>query len=299
MHFIDLLKKKIDKTILRTPGIEKLKFSKPNFDKKKYIKFWLNSCKKNPSLNYFFFQNNQILKKNFIFEALDKPIITNNMFESLSHYGIIQIENVLPPNELDDVKSYFKDLENLNDQKKWKKKPFKVSERKDTELKIGSIDLNIFQTLKSYSDLASQRILNKIVEPNVDLHYLKIINESEEAIRGETYLHTDRFLPHFKMFYTPFEITIDDAPFEYALGSHKINSNYKNFFQYAKNFDETDDLSNKIIKEKVKIITKPNTLYIAFTNGFHRRSDFKSKSTRHMVFFQYVERFNKINYLFG
>ena len=122
----------------------------------------------------------------------------------------------------------------------------------------------------------------------------------EKSLRGETLLHSDRFLPHFKMFYTPFKIEKYDAPFQYAIGSHKINEDYINFFLKSKYFDETDEGSLKLIKKLVTVTTDENTLYIAFTNGLHKRSAFtKENSERFMMFFQYVERFNKFNYLFN
>jgi len=71
-----------------------------------------------------------------------------------------------------------------------------------------------------------------------------------------------------------------------------------NFFVNSKNFDETDEESKNIIKKRIKITTKENTLHVAFTNGFHRRTEFKRKSKRSMMFFQYVKNFNKFHYLF-
>ena len=49
-------------------------------------------------------------------------------------------------------------------------------------------------------------------------------NVFEKIINGDNNIHIDRFLPNMKIYYSPFEITKDDAPFCYALGTHKINS---------------------------------------------------------------------------
>ena len=51
--------------------------------------------------------------------------------------------------------------------------------------------------------------------------------------------------------------------------------------------------------KKIEIVTTlPNTLYLCFTNGIHSRSSFlNSNSERYMVFLQYVEGFNKLDYL--
>ena len=48
---------------------------------------------------------------------------------------------------------------------------------------------------------------------------------------GDNILHVDRFLPNLKLIYFPFSVNKDSAPFKYALGSHKINDEYLNFFK--------------------------------------------------------------------
>lgn len=296
-RYLNFFNSKINKSILRTPGVEFLKKIKDVEKRSKYLNFWIKRCKKNSGLKFFFFDE-QIKTDSFTYASSNDFKISSTMFDSLGYYGLLIIRNALPQNELFKIISYFDDLEKLENQNTWLTKPFKIKERTDTELNVGKVDIDQFPYLKSYSDQASTKIFNKKIKPNVDMHYLKIISNSEDAIRGETYLHSDRFIPHFKMFYTPYAITENDAPFEYALQSHKINADYIEFFKQSVFFDETDQTSRNLYNEKIKVTTEPNTLYIAFTNGLHRRSDFKSKSERCMMFFQYVERFNKLNYLF-
>ena len=108
----------------------------------------------------------------------------------------------------------------------------------------------------------TKEIYGKIVEPTVQFRHLRQNNtKKEEKVKGASYLHTDRFLPHFKIYYTPHEITNDDAPLEYALSSHKINDDYINFYLETKNFDETDKLFNKFTFEK-KVVCVPKNSYI-------------------------------------
>ena len=149
--------------------------------------------------------------------------------------------------------------------------------------------------------MITQEVYGKKVNPTVEMHYIKLEEYQKETLsKGDTYLHTDRFLPHLKVFYTPTEITEHDAPFEYALSSHIIDNHYKSFFNKAVNFDETSEYSEMFIKKTVKVIVPSNTLYVAFTNGFHKRNIFKKKgSERFMMYLQYVRNFNKINYIFG
>ena len=65
----------------------------------------------------------------------------------------------------------------------------------------------------------------------------------------------------------------------------------------TKTFDETDEMFKKFKFKKKIVLVPSNSLYVAFTNGFHKRSQFKAKTERSMVFLQYVENFNKIDYL--
>ena len=290
---------KLNKTIFRTPGIEYLKKNNNLTKKSKYLNFWVNRFKKKNSFRYFFFDNNQKGEDGYIFNSTKDYKISPQMFQSLAFYGILIIKNALPKNELTKITKLFDDLKKLNENDYWLSSPKKIKGRIDTDLNVVRANIDKLDHLKDYSNQATKRIYNKIVEPNVDLHYLKINKNEEKAIRGETYLHCDRFVPHFKMFYTPHAIGVSDAPFEYALQSHKIDNNYIEFFKNSIFFDENDELSKKLYKKRIKVTTEPNTLYIAFTNGLHRRSDFKNKSERNMMFFQYVEKYNKLNYFFS
>ena len=44
----------------------------------------------------------------------------------------------------------------------------------------------------------------------------------------------DRFIPNLKMYYSPFQITEEDASFQWVLGSHKINEEYINHWKNSK-----------------------------------------------------------------
>lgn len=298
------IKRYLNKTLFKTPGVEYLRKNHSFVDKKKrYINFWLDKACKNEGFKKFFFEkSNENLSENlsnYKFNTNNKFIITNEMFDVLSNSGLLIIEDALPVEEKNKVIDLFSELKNKNYSNQWKKKPTNIL-RNQTDLNIGMLEISKLSYLKHYSNQVTKKIFNKVVEPNVELHYLKLKNYSLENqdLKGETFLHSDRFLPHFKMFYTPFKINKDEAPFQYALGSHKITDDYLDFFLNAKSFDETDFQSKKLIKKIVNVVTSENTLYIAFTNGLHRRTPFQKISERNMMFFQYVERFNKLNYFF-
>mgnify|MGYP006139392087 CR=1 FL=1 len=303
INYLNKIKKFFNKRIFKTPDLKYLIKEKNNTEnKKKHVNYWLKHAKKNHSLFNFFFSPNEYVKKNenidYEFQANKDSVITDQMFSALASAGILIIKNALPKDERENIICYFSELQKGAYKKNWSEKPQTLFNDNDTELTYGSTDISNFKFLKSYSDQASQAIYNKIVKPNVDFHYLKLINKSEKLIKGETYLHSDRFIPHFKMFYSPHKIDSGDAPFQFARSSHIVNENYKNFFINSKSFDETDELSKYLMNEIITVTVPENTLYISFTNGLHRRSDFKNlKSERCMLFLQYVERFNKFDYL--
>ena len=294
----------INNTIFRTPD---LKFFKNTDDislKQKYFDYWNKKASKNYGFRKFFYgrKNSFNLNNvNFRFKSNKDFNLDEKIFNSLKVNGLFILEDALPKYEKDKVLECFNSLQENKRNSEFLNNPIEINRGKET--KLVSVDINIknFNCLRKYSDILTKKIYNKIVAPNVNLQYLKITEVFEkEFIKGETYLHTDRFLPHFKMFYTPWKIDEDEAPFEYALGSHIIDDNYRKFFINSKEFDETDNNSSLLYNKKVPITVPENTLYVAFTNGLHRRTEFKKKnSERCMMFFQYVKRYNKFNYLFN
>lgn len=292
----------INKKYLRTPGVEYLLKNMNNEEnKKKYINFWLNCSRKNKSFQKFFFNENYNTDESFSFDNKDSEFeLTEQMINSLSNNGLVVIKNILPARERDEIIEYFNDLKyNVDIKKNWEKGPIKTNSFKEAHEMFGLTSIKNFKNLNSISNKFSKEIYGKIVEPTVELRYMRMNKNFEnEKTKGNTFIHTDRFLPHFKLFYTPYEITEFDAPLEYLLSSHKINKKYIEFFTNTKTFDETDEMFKKFKFKKKTVLVPENSLYVAFTNGFHRRSQFKNKTERSMVFLQYIERYNKFDYLF-
>lgn len=301
-NIIDKFRKYLNNRILRTPGVEFFERNQNIDERKKYIDFWINRARNKKSFQkYFFSEPNKTIKKiNFKIGEGKNYSLSEEIFQSLSSNGLIVLENALPEDEKNQIIDFFNDLKEAkftND--KWIKKPNNPGFFKEVVEIMGETKIKNFKILNSLSNQFSKEIYGKIVEPTVQFRYLKQSNsKKEEKVKGATYLHTDRFLPHFKIYYTPYDISINDAPLEYLLSSHKINKDFVNFYLKAKNFDETDELFKNFQLEKKIVCVPKNSLYIAFTNGFHRRSLFNSKSERSLVFLQYVQRFNKFDYLF-
>ena len=298
-NLIQKFTKYINNRILRTPGVEFFDNNKDINARKKYINFWLNRSRKNKSFQKYFFhkinnKNSQISYDN------NDYVINQDMLDSLSNNGLLIIKNALPENEKNKIIEYFDELKGNNQYgKNWINKPHNPGFFKEVNEIMGKTYIKNFEYLNYYSKQFSKEIYGKIVEPTVELRYLKQDNDSKESkVKGATYLHTDRFLPHVKIYYTPYEITINDAPLEYVLSSHKINDNFIDFYLETRNYDETDKLFKNFNFEKKVVCVPQNSLYVAFTNGFHKRSQFNNLSERSLVFLQYVERFNKIDYLF-
>ena len=302
MNLIYKFKKIINNIILITPGViflKKIYFLKK---KKQHINFWINRAKSNENFNNFFFQSAELDKASTIrFSSNKNFLVGEEIFSSLANNGLIIIENALPSCEVEKIISYLNDLKNIKKKFNWLANISSSTRNNETLLNLGIPDIKNFPILKNYSDQFTKKIYGKIVLPSVQFHHLKLLNYIEkDKIRGETYLHSDRFLPHFKIFYTPFNIGVGDAPLKFCLGSHKINEKYLAFFENAVHFDETDIDCKKIMEnKKIEIVTTlPNTLYLCFTNGIHSRSSFLNpNSERYMVFLQYVEGFNKLDYL--
>ena len=302
MNFTYKLKKYFNNIVLRTPGVNFLKKTSNSKKKKNHINFWINRAKANNNIYNFFFKTAGLEKKNTIRFLPDKNfLVSEEIFTSLADNGLIIIENALPLDEREKIISYLDDLKNIKKKFNWLETTFSTTRNNETSLNVGVPDIKNFPILRNYSDQFTKKIYGKNVSPSVQFHYLKLLNYIEQdKIRGETYLHSDRFLPNFKIFYSPYGISSGDAPFRFCLGSHKINDEYLNFFENSCYFDETDINCRKIMdNKKVEIVTvNSNTLYLCFTNGIHSRSPFLNRnSERYMVFLQYVERFNKLDYL--
>ena len=68
----------------------------------------------------------------------------------------------------------------------------------------------------------------------------------------------DRYLPNIKTIYFPYDVNNDQSPFMFAIRTHKINSNYKEFYINNDNclFDDRNEKSKYLIKEKIKFRSK-------------------------------------------
>ncbi len=301
-NLVQKFRKLINNRILRTPGVEFLVKNENFNERKKHINFWIKRARNKKSFQkYFFSEPNKNHKRlSYTIENNADRNLTEDMMNSLSSNGLLILENALPEEERNQIINFFDDLKEKKFKKdRWINEPNNPGFFNEINEIMGETRIQNFKVLSHLSNQFSNEIYGKIVEPTVQFRYLEQNNQKkEEKTKGATYLHTDRFLPHFKIYYTPYDITNNDAPLEYLLSSHKINDNFINFYLEAKNFDETDKFFQNFNFESKTVCVPKNSLYIAFTNGFHRRTLFNNKSERSLVFLQYVQRFNKFDYLF-
>ena len=153
--------------------------------------------------------------------------------------------------------------------------------------------------MKKISDFFTSKVYGKVLKTSAEFHIHDALKIPEVIINGDNNLHIDRFLPNMKLYYSPFDINENCAPFCYALGSHKIDNQYINFIKSSKLFTDVDPNAKHFLKDKKEITCKANSLVVALTNGFHGRKPFLEKTTRKLVFLQYHKSYNKISLLFS
>ena len=191
MNIVGKFKNFINKTLLKTPGVEFLRKNKDLNARKKHINFWLNRAKKNKSLNRFFFTEASGDLRQLTYSRNDENFkISNEMFESLSNNGLLIIENALPEIERIKIISYFEELKNNSKfSKKWLKKPHNPHFFNEVNEMMGQISIKNFQFLNEYSMKFSREIYGKIVEPTVEFRYLKQKNNTKESRFEEQHIY--------------------------------------------------------------------------------------------------------------
>lgn len=159
---------------------------------------------------------------------------------------------------------------------------------------VSTKKIHEFSELSKLSSFFSKKVYGKDYKNNAEFYLDRALRIPEDKIKGDNFIHIDRYVPNMKILYYPFEINLDNAPFTYCLGSHKINKNYTDFVLNGKRFDETEEGSDFFLKNKKKITAKENSLVIALTSGFHGRSSFNKLKSRMIVFLQFTS-YNKLS----
>ena len=156
--------------------------------------------------------------------------------------------------------------------------------------------ITYYPYLEKLSDKITKEISGKTLKTEAEFYLDKCKQLPEEKVIGDNVLHIDRWVPNFKLIYSPFEVNIENAPFTYLLESHKINKTYKKMI-LNDNFQDIEENQMYDLKKITKILLKENSLVVALTNGIHGRSPFLALKERMFVFLQYARSFNKLSFL--
>ena len=270
---------------------------------KKFLVIFLNFvARQNNNLNYFFYKKNQdqinenVEIKNITFQLDDDRNIQDDVYHALQSYGIVIIENILSKEERLKIIKVFnnfnqnKDVVNLSHNQK----------SKDVDVQLFNTNIKEFEELTFLNNKITKKVFGKEVSAQAQFLVHKSINIPETIYPGDNNFHMDRYLPNIKTIYFPYDVMEDQSPFMYAFKSHKIDKNYKEF--YLENdeciFDDRNEKSKYLIKEKNKIPVKENSLVLACTNGFHGRSPFEKDGKRLTLFMTYpnFDLFDLFNY---
>lgn len=288
------------KKLFSIPTLEFLRNLKYKKIKFIYLKFWYFFSKKNKNFKRICFEENEF--KNIYRFTFDRGNFLNKkIIDSLSYNGIVVVENILSEKNLKIFKSLVDEIKNgqneIINSPNIKKIQKNISEDKKRERIACDFQDKNFEELDYICEKVSELFYGRKLIPTKSLYIDKCFDVPEAKIRGDNYLHIDRFLPNLKILFSPYSITNDDAPFVYSLNSHKINTNYINFLLNTKNFDETDSNAENFKKNKLTVTVKENSAIIAVTNGFHGRTSFKKNSERIILFHQFNKAFGKLSYL--
>ena len=272
-------------------------YTKYKIIKKLYMSFNLFFARKNKHFVKFFFETeNNDNECNTNFNLNKNYHISEAQFQSLEKNGIIVLENALTESEHYDISKNFDEFKKaLIDKKLYQYKDKSFSNinglnHRSYYNENSKLDTNF--NLKKISDQITKKIYGQIIEPSLTYGYNELKNLPDPPISGDNLWHSDRYLPNLKLLYFPFG-TPKGAPFKFALGSHKINSDFLNFYlNNSESVNTNGDIKSpedeeKLIKEIKVCSVKPNSLVVALTNGFHARSSFEAPGDRSLLFLLY------------
>lgn len=276
---------------------------------KKFLISFLNFIgKKNKNLNFFFYDhdcinnNPNISLKEISFQLDKKKDIPQKAFDTFKNYGIIIIEDVISEEERKKITKIFDNFETNNEVINLSSDQKSI----DVNVKLFNSTIEQFNELFLINLKISKKIFGKKISAQGQFLSHESINIPESIFPGDNNFHMDRYLPNIKTIYFPYDVEENLSPFMFAIGSHKINNSYKNF--YLDNdeciFDDRNFKFKNLANKKIKIIVKKNSLVLAATNGFHGRAPFEKYGKRLTLFMTYpnfdlIDLFNysKINQL--
>ncbi|WP_102866880.1 phytanoyl-CoA dioxygenase family protein [Pseudovibrio exalbescens] len=131
-------------------------------------------------------------------------------------------------------------------------------------------------------------------DPIVFLHCV-LTNPADDKRDPQTFFHSDTFQPTAKAWLFLKDVSIEDGPFNYVPGSHRLTrarreweyeqslvaASHPNKLHAAGSFRATiEDLDKMGLPEPVALAVPANTLVVADTHGFHARGRSQRPSSR-------------------
>mgnify|MGYP005996108029 CR=1 FL=1 len=234
------------------------------------LEFWTRIAKLHPSLKHFYSENPEESYTNYLKNCKSNIHHDEKLKKILKEFyrnGAVEVANFFNPSEHAMIKKYFKE---------------KIDSKISDYIKYSwtSYSKNLNRTIHNKIKIFEKAIFDKNIKmQSYTLSAWKKPKNQKSEYQESVNFHSDRFIPAIKLIYFPNKVSID--PFEYCIGSHKIDN------QFIKNYEiihshKTNDLSAGYLNyenyEKKKYEVEENTLIIAATHGLHRRSQSKENT---------------------
>lgn len=216
----------------------------------------------------------------------------SKIYNSLCDNGICVVSNVIPEHERGQIIEASDPVFER-----------KVSISPQVDITLKRLPLSRFDQLRKITDSIVEKIYGTKLEGiNVDCQIAICKSVPEADVPYNNTWHTDRFLPSLKLIYAPNAVALEDGPFTFLRGSHKIDVRRELDIMLAllnKGYQGFDEIYSKLSSdlEIVSCACDQNTLIIAMTNGFHVRGKFSRLGARSMAFIDFYYQFGKFSLL--
>ena len=146
---------------------------------------------------------------------------------------------------------------------------------------------------------------------SASIQHLRLPADQRDENDPNTIMHIDRFMPAFKIFYYPYEVNDDGAPFGYVLGSHQISDRYtdavkKSFHTLHGARNRPFELPSYSGQKECRLPVPANSLVVAATHGLHRRIPFpgaesydRSRTSMRFLFYDQMTKTRLIRSAFA
>lgn len=137
---------------------------------------------------------------------------------------------------------------------------------------------------------------------SASIQHLRLPADQKDEDDPNTILHIDRFMPTVKIFYYPYEVNDDGAPFGYVPGSHQIDDRYtdavkESFHTLHGERNRPFELPSYSGQKEWRLSVPANSLVVAATHGLHRRIPFpgamsseRSRTSMRFIFYGQVTK---------